>query len=100
MPNYNTATQYYRGIPIALIVRKDYPYRAAKRYTINGTNQNVWIPNKHLAGDGTLLEGQDLDYVFRSRGRQLNIAGVTQAIPRIKRAKGNGRFEKRGEAGT
>ena len=94
----NTETQYYRDIPIKLIERRDYPYREAKRYTINGTNQNVWIPNKHLEADGTLRSGEDLDYVFRSHGHQLDLAGVTQAIPGIKRAKRNSRFEKRREA--
>lgn len=82
---YNTTPQTYKGIPFCLIVRKDYPYRKAKRFTLNGTNQNVWIPNKHLLPDGTLKPCEDVDYVFRHHGNQLNIAGVTQAIPGIKR---------------
>lgn len=94
-PNFNTETQYYRDIPVKLIVRRDYAHREAKRYTINGTNQNVWIPNKHLMPDGTLRPGEDLDYVFRSHGRQLDLAGVTQAIPGIKRAMRNSVFKRR-----
>ena len=57
----------------------------AKRYTLNGTNQNVWIPNKHLDANGTIKSGEDLDYIFRKAPNQLNLAGITQAIPWIKR---------------
>lgn len=71
--NYNT--QYYKGIPLQLINRK-YGNRKAKRYTINHTNQNVWIPNKHLTDDGTIRSGENIDYVFLQSKRQLEIAGV------------------------
>lgn len=37
----NYETQYYRGLPLKLINRKDYKVRKAKRYTINNTNQNI-----------------------------------------------------------
>lgn len=94
-PKYNTIQQFYRDIPIALIVRRDYSHKEAKRFTINGTNQNVWIPNKHLKEDGTLIPGQDLDYVFRAHGHQLDIAGITWAIPGIKRTMENSRFAQR-----
>ena len=57
----------------------------AKRYTLGGTNQNVWIPNKHLEQDGTIKEGENIDYVFRKSQRQLELAGYTDAIPGIKR---------------
>jgi hypothetical protein len=80
--NFNI--QYYKGIPIKLVNRK-YGSRNAKRYVINNTNQNVWIPNKHLANDGTLLAGQNIDYVFRKAQRKLELAGIVQAIPGIKR---------------
>lgn len=43
----NYETQYYKGIPLNLVRRK-YGNRNAKRFVINHTNQNVWIPNKHL----------------------------------------------------
>ena len=81
----NFSVQMYKGIPIKLIDRKDYPYRKAKRYTLNGTNQNVWIPNKHLAADGTLKDGEDVDYVFRRASVKLTYAGITQAVQGIKR---------------
>lgn len=80
----NTEIQYYKGIPLKLIERK-YGTRKAKRFTINGTNQNVWIPNKHLSDDGTIKVGENIDYVFRKAKRQLEIAGITQAIQGIKR---------------
>lgn len=80
----NTEMQYYKGIPLKLIERK-YGTRKAKRFTINGTNQNVWIPNKHLLDDGTIKDGENIDYVFRKAKRQLEIAGIAQAIQGIKR---------------
>lgn len=80
----NTETQYYKDIPIKLIERK-YGDRKARRFTINGTNQNVWIPNKHLMADGSIKVGENIDYVFRKAKRQLEIAGITQAIQGIKR---------------
>lgn len=75
----NYSTQYYKGIPLQLINR-NYGKRLAKRFAINGTNQNVWIPNKHLDDDGNIIPGEDIDYVFRRSKRQLEIAGITQAI--------------------
>lgn len=80
----NFDMQYYKGIPIRLINR-NYGDRAAKRFTINGTNQNVWIPNKYLSDDGTIKTGENIDYVFRKAKRQLELAGIVQAIPGIKR---------------
>lgn len=79
--NFNT--QYYKGIPLNLINRK-YDNLKAKRFIVNHTNQNVWIPNKHLQEDGTIIPGEDIDYVFRKAQRQLELAGVYMAIPGIK----------------
>ena len=81
---YNYEVQYYKGIPIRLINR-DYDGYEAKRYIINNTSQNVWIPNKHLLPDGTLRSGEDVDYIFRKAIRKLEIAGIHQPIPDIKR---------------
>lgn len=80
----NTDIQYYKGIPIRCIDRS-YGNRKAKRFTINNTNQNVWIPNKHLCNDGTIKAGENIDYVFRKAKRQLEIAGIVWAIQGIKR---------------
>lgn len=80
----NFGIQTYKGIPLKLIDRH-YGGCKAKRFTLNGTNQNVWIPNKHLTEDGTVKEGENLDYVFRKSINQLRISGITRAIPGIKR---------------
>lgn len=72
----NYQTQYYKGIPLNLVKRK-YGSRKAKRYVVNHTNQNVWIPNKHLEPDGTIRVGENIDYVFRQAKRKLEIAGIT-----------------------
>lgn len=74
----NTEIQYYKGIPLRLIERKDYTYKKAKRYVINDTNQNVWIPNKHLMEDGTIIKGANLDYIIRGARKQhkLKYAGL------------------------
>ena len=80
----NYETQYYKGTPLNLIKRK-YGNRMAKRFVINHTNQNVWIPNKHLEEDGTIKLIENIDYVFRKAIRQLELAGITQPIIGIKR---------------
>ncbi|MCC2250053.1 hypothetical protein JUJ52_08745 [Virgibacillus sp. AGTR] len=69
--NYNR--QYYKGIPLRLI-KRNYKKMKAKRFVINDTNQNVWIPNKHLKSDGTIKNTENLDYIFRRAKRQLEIA--------------------------
>jgi hypothetical protein len=83
----NFAPQYYKGIVIQLIDR-NYKGKAAKRFTLNGTNQNVWIPIKHLQNDGTIKLFENLDYIFRKAKRQLELAGYTGPIPGIKRTSG------------
>ena len=80
----NYKIQYYKGITLNLISRK-YKNMKAKRFIINHTNQNVWIPNKHLKEDGTIKETENIDYVFRKSIRQLELSGITQAIVGIKR---------------
>lgn len=80
----NYETQYYKGIPLNLVRRK-YGNRNAKRFVINHTNQNVWIPNKHLKEDGTIKIMENIDYVFRRSIRQLELAGITQSIIGIKK---------------
>ena len=80
----NHELQFYKSIPLRLI-RRSYAGFSAKRFVINDTNQNVWIPNKHLDEDGTIKKAENIDYVFRKSQRQLEIAGITQAIVGIKR---------------
>lgn len=54
----------------------------AKRFVINNTNQNIWIPNKHLEEDGTIKQTENIDYVFRKAQRKLELADITQTIIR------------------
>lgn len=61
----NLELQYYNEIPVRLIDRS-YHGKNAKRFRLYETNQNVWIPNKHLAKDGTILPDQKLDYIFNT----------------------------------
>lgn len=75
----NYRTQYYKGIPLNLINRKDYAGKDAMRYTLNHTNQNVWIPKKHLEEDGTIRKGENLDYVFQRSKRQVELSKAYQA---------------------
>lgn len=86
-PGMNFAKQEYKGIVIRLIDRY-YGDSKAKRFTLGGTNQNVWIPNKHLQEDGTIIPGENLDYIFRKAQNQLKYAGYHQPIPGIKRGSG------------
>ena len=77
----NYGLQHYRGIPLRLIGR-NYKGKKAKRYVINDTNQNVWIPEKHLENDGTIKENEDLSYIFRKAERQLELAGIHWVVRR------------------
>lgn len=76
--NYNI--QHYKGVPIMLINR-NYHDKKAKRFVIipSGgdymSNQNVWIPNRHLEEDGTIRLGENIDYVFLGAQHQLAYAG-------------------------
>ena len=76
--NQNTEMQYYKSIPIRLVKKSNAKYacRNAKRYTINGTGETVWIPNKHLTDDGTIKKGENIDYVFLKNPRSCRLAGI------------------------
>lgn len=76
--NFNMDVQYYKGIPLRLICRETYLSNKAKRYAINETNQNIWIPNKHLEEDGTIKQGENLDYIFikAAKMKKLKYAGI------------------------
>lgn len=73
---FNTSVQYYRGIPLLLIERYDYHTKKAKRFTLNGTNQNVWIPNEYLSDDGTINPDANLDFVFYNKRNQISLSGL------------------------
>lgn len=80
--NRNFNKQYYRGLPLRQVNRAYGPAKA-RRYVINDTNQNVWIPCKHLHPDGTIKEGEDIDYVFVNKERQLSLAGYKLCFKEI-----------------
>lgn len=64
MSKYNCKPQMYKGITLKLIGRNYSGYKA-KRYTLNNTNQNIWIPNQYLEADGTLKKNANLDWLFK-----------------------------------
>lgn len=76
---YNTDTQYYKNVPLKLIVYTENHFARlrAKRYNINNTIQNVWIPNCYLEPDGTIKSGVNIDFIFYKSKRQLELAGIT-----------------------
>jgi len=71
----NFKLQNYKNIPLRLIKRNYAGYKA-KRFLLNDTNQNVWIPNKHLEINGTIKTGENLDYIFNKTKRKLELAGI------------------------
>ena len=71
----NFKLQNYKNIPLRLIKRNYVGYKA-KRFLLNDTNQNVWIPNKHLEINGTIKTGENLDYIFNKAKRKLELAGI------------------------
>ena len=75
---YNTDIQFYKNVPLRLIVytEKHFASLKAKRFTINNTRQNVWIPNVYLEVDGTIKKNANLDFIFRKATRQLELAGI------------------------
>lgn len=83
--NRNFSTQFYKGVPLEQIDR-GYGKAKARRFTINNTNQNVWIPCRHLEPDGTIKPGAVIDYVFAQSVRQLELAGFEIKYEEIKKA--------------
>ena len=76
---YNTDIQYYKNVPLKLIVYTENHFARlrAKRYNINNTIQNVWIPNCYLEPDGTIKTDINIDFIFYKSKRQLELAGIT-----------------------
>jgi len=95
-PDLNLSVQKYKEISLQLIDRvykKGMDEMKAKRYLLippdysprAQTNQNLWIPCQHLHDDGTIKEGENIDYVFRSKQQIMTYAGYTEPIIGIKR---------------
>lgn len=86
--NRNFNTQYYKGVPLQQIDR-GYGNARARRFTLNNTNQNVWIPCKHLAADGTIKANEDIDYLLLNAKKQLELAGIEIQFAHKKATDGN-----------
>lgn len=82
---YNTETQLYKDVPITQIVRQDYGTKKARRFVLNNSNQNVWIPNTYLEADGTLKAGVNIDFVFMKSKRKFELAGIPELYKPFKR---------------
>lgn len=84
---YNTNVQYYKTIPLRLIVYTEAHFSRlkAKRFLILDRNnrpsgQNLWIPNSFLLEDGTINPNRNLDWLFGKPDNlhKLNLAGLIQ----------------------
>jgi hypothetical protein len=66
---YNTHVQYYKGVPIKLIVYTDKHFARlnAKRFILGDSKarQNIWIPNAYLEPNGTVKIGANIDFIFK-----------------------------------
>lgn len=71
---YNDCTQYYKGVPIKLIVytEKHFERLKAKRFVLGDirAHQNIWIPNTYLEPNGTLKTGVNIDFIFKRAYQQ------------------------------
>lgn len=61
-----------RDIPLRCFRRE----AMASRFSINETNQNLWIPNKHLDENGNIKLGQNIDYVIVQARSQIKHSGL------------------------
>jgi len=71
---YNNRTQYYKGVPIKLIIytEKHFARLKAKRFILGDpkAHQNIWIPNQYLEPNGSLKPGVDIDFIFKKAYQQ------------------------------
>jgi hypothetical protein len=83
--NVNTDIQRYKGVPLRLIIRGDYKTSKARRFILNDTNQNVWIPCAYLQTDGTIKPNVNIDFVFFKSKRKFELAGIPEVYKQFKR---------------
>lgn len=74
---YNYSVQRFAGVDLRLINRNYRNYNA-KRYLINNSNQNIWIPNCYLEEDGTIKGSADLSFIFNkpSTKRKIELSKI------------------------
>ena len=67
---YNNSIQFYKDVPIRLIVYTD--KLNAKRFILGDmkSKQNIWIPNCYLKPDGTLKANINIDFIFKKAYQQ------------------------------
>jgi hypothetical protein len=82
----NTGIQYYKDVPLRLIIRNDYHSLKARRFVLNNTNQNVWIPCQYLEADGTIKSNINIDFVFFKSKKKFELAGISEVYKQFKRA--------------
>lgn len=74
---YNNIVQYYKEIPLTLIIytEKHFNRLKAKRFMLGDTkyNQNIWIPNVYLEPNGTLKSNINIDFIFHKAYQQNKI---------------------------
>lgn len=73
--NRNFNIQYYKGIPLQQIDR-GYGNAKARRFTVNNTSQNIWIPNVYLKLNGTLKDNIDIDWILVKERKAILKAGI------------------------
>lgn len=61
----NLGDQYYGNVKLNVI--DGHHNRGAKRFRLNDTNQNIWIPNCYLEEDYTIKSWANLDFIFNKR---------------------------------
>jgi hypothetical protein len=81
----NTNLQFYKTVPLRQIVRKDYHTLKARRFLMNDTNQNVWIPCRCLEMDGTIKPNVNIDFIFMKSKRKFELAGISEVYKQFKR---------------
>lgn len=71
---YCRETQYYKNVPLKLIVYTESHFAAlkAKRFMLGDPkyNQNLWIPNCYLDDTGRIKPGADLDWAMQRAYRE------------------------------
>lgn len=81
----NTNIQLYKGVPLRQVKRNDYHIKKARRFVLNDTNQNVWIPCQYLEKDGTIKPDVNIDFVFMKSKKKFELAGLREQYKQFKR---------------
>lgn len=86
MRNKQTVRFNYKGLALRRFRERNSHTETelAVRFILNDTNQNVWIPKRHLDNTGRLIPGENVDYVFAGMNdRKKQLAGFRVMFERI-----------------